>query len=89
MSDIDRTLQALGFVAGDDGVLSIRETSVTLTPVDGHFYRLEIALPHGNVLTIHVAKNALKVGREGKVTPPEPEIDPAALISGTSKRRPW
>jgi hypothetical protein len=80
-SDINRTLLGIGFTVDGNGALCVCDVSVMLTP-EGQFYRLEIALPHGNMLTCHVAKAALKTT--------EPAVDVEALISTAAPaRRPW
>jgi len=87
MSDIDRVLQELGFVAGDDGVLAAPESSrLTLAPV-GQFYELRIhLLEGGNAIVAVISKSAIKVCREP--TPSE-AVDVEALISDPTRRRPW
>jgi hypothetical protein len=86
MSDRD-SLLAVGFVAGNDGTLNAPATSrVRLVPI-GQFYELRISLADGNAIVAVLSRSAVKVTREG-TTPPD-IIDADALISGTSKRRPW
>jgi hypothetical protein len=86
MSDIDHTLQALGFVADSNGVLAAPAGSrVTLTPIS-QFYELRVSLGDGNAVVAVLAKSAVKISREGATSSPEIDVD--ALISGP-KRRPW
>jgi len=72
MSEIDCTLQALGFRVDGDGTFRAPGV-ITLTPI-GKFYEIKIAIA-GRELKCVIAKIALMV------TPPrERDIDPAALI---------
>jgi hypothetical protein len=80
MNDID--LATIGFAVDGNGALCVRNVSVRLVP-DTQFYRLELVLPHGVVVTCHVAKTALKIA-------PAPELDiDTLIISGGPRRRPW
>jgi hypothetical protein len=64
MSDRD-SLLALGFVAGNDGVLHAPDVArVRLEPV-GTFYRLNISLGDGNAVVAVMSKTAVKITREG------------------------
>jgi hypothetical protein len=75
-------LLALGFNVDDDGTLRIRNVNVSLTPLDGRFFRVAIALPHGDVLSCIIPRAALKTIA--------PEIDIDGLMNvGPSRRRPW
>ena len=71
MSDIDRTLQALGFTAGNDGVLRAPAGSwVELNPGGAQFYELRITLAGGNpVVTVVVPKVAVKIEKSGTSSP--------------------
>ena len=75
MSEHEQKLLQLGFRNGGDGTLVAPAASrITLTSTDGHFFRLEIALPRGTVSCI-VPVVALKID-----APREVIIDPAAMI---------
>jgi len=64
-SSTDSALLAVGFTAGNDGVLHVPAgVTVTLAPV-GRFYQLAIALPTGDVVSGVVADRALKIVRHG------------------------
>jgi hypothetical protein len=82
MTDRDDLL-ALGFVADGDGTLRIRNVSVSLAPTDGSYYRLEIALPHGSVLSCIIPRAALKTSA------PKVDVDALLNIDPSSRRRPW
>jgi hypothetical protein len=83
----DDHLMAIGFERCSDNALRAPATSIiTLSPTNGSYYRLTIRLPGGTVDCI-VRAAALKIAREA--TRSEATIDPAALISGTARRRPW
>jgi hypothetical protein len=84
VSDIDRTLQALGFVAGDDGVPHAPESSrVTLAPI-GTFFELRISMGDRTAIVAVLSKSAVKVTREA--TPPEAAVDADTLIVPTTRR---
>jgi hypothetical protein len=80
----DRDLIAIGFVADGNSTLRAPIGSVvTLTPVDGHFYRLAIAVPGGAELFCVVPAAALKTSK------PEIDINGLMNIDPSSRRRPW
>jgi hypothetical protein len=65
MSDRD-SLLAVGFVAGNDGVLHAPVIGhTTLAPI-GQFYELRISLGDGNAVVAVLAKAAIKISREPK-----------------------
>jgi hypothetical protein len=65
MSDRD-SLLAVGFTAGNDGVLVAPATSrVKLVPI-GAFYELRVSLADGNAIVAVLAKGAVKITREAK-----------------------
>jgi hypothetical protein len=51
--------------------------------VDGHSYRLEIAVPGGSVLSCIIPRAALKTST------PEIDINGLMNIDSSSRRRPW
>jgi hypothetical protein len=59
---IERELVAIGFQPHGNGSL-VTPARVVLSP-SGEFYRVNIELPSGDVVTCHVARVALKVRRE-------------------------
>ena len=85
MTDRD-DLIAIGFDCLSDGTtLRAPATSrITLTPTDGSYYRLEIALPHGGELVCVVPAAALKM-----IKPSDIDVDALLNIDPSSRRRPW
>ena len=79
MSERD-DLVAMGFVDDGSGALRIY-ASVSLTPIDNHFFRLVLALPHGSELSCVIPQIALKLA-----PPTELVIDPEAMITNTVRR---
>jgi len=76
MSEHEQKLLQLGFrVDGDGTLVAPGATRITLKPTDGHFFRLEIALPRGTVSCIVPAVALM-------LTPPrERDIDITTLIA--------
>jgi hypothetical protein len=58
----ERDLLAIGFQPHGDGSLH-SPARVVLSPV-GEFYRVNIELPGGDVLTCHVSKRAIKLAKQ-------------------------
>jgi hypothetical protein len=86
----DRDLIEIGFTAGNDGVLRAPSVAtITLTPV-GRFYRIEIAMTGGKIVT-HVAKIALKISHdEAACEDPDADmIDDHAMRGCNDDEEPW
>jgi hypothetical protein len=58
----DHDLMALGFVVGDSGeLLAPSDSDITLTPIDGGFFRLKVLLADGASIACVVSVRALKI----------------------------